>query len=339
MDRQIELKLGEQEDVLRSFSLGANMPALIETKARRPKAVKARPLALSKEVSARDAFRLTLLQCKAQIADNVAAVAIAHEVEGVHQMRIGFRRLRVAFTAFGDDFRSGALNSLKARAEKLSAKLAPARDLDVFVEELLEPAVHANGKLEGFDLLRARANEARRQAWDFAIAHVTSESFADFFDDLGHAVESEILLGESEDQVPAADIASRILDQRFHQAKDRAKHLKDMSAHKRHKLRIALKKLRYTAEFFAPLYGAHRAKDFLKSLSRMQDVLGALNDVAVAKETLEKLTRPKTGEDHDALSFAAGMVYGWHLDRAGHIWRGAKKRWKRLEKCEPFWAN
>jgi CHAD domain-containing protein len=134
-------------------------------------------------------------------------------------------------------------------------------------------------------------------------------------------------------EMPAAEVANRMLEHRFDQAKKRAKHLKTMSAKKRHKLRIALKKLRYTADFFAPLYGEEAPKNFRKSLSKMQDVLGSLNDVAVARDTLEKLAH---GED-DALSFAAGMIYGWHLDRAGHVWKGAKKRWKKLAQCEPFW--
>jgi CHAD domain-containing protein len=350
MDRQIELKLGEQEDVHhpRFPNTRANVPVLLEGRAHpdvKPKPVRAKPPVLSRDICAEDAFRLTLLQCKWQIASNVAAVVMARDAEGIHQMRIGFRRLRVAFTAFGDDFRNPQMERLKDRAEKLSAKLGPARDLDVFIGELLEPAVHANGKLEGFDALRQRANEARRVAWDFAVAHVTGAGFEKFLDDLSHAIDRHIWFeaaaGDSAAhrhmafEMPAVEIADRVLDHRFDQAKKRAKHLKGMSAAKRHKLRIALKKLRYTADFFAPLYEADAPKDFLKSLSKMQDVLGALNDVAVAKGTLEKLAH---GED-DALSFAAGMIYGWHLDRASHVWTGAKKRWKHFEQTKPFWLH
>jgi triphosphatase len=343
MDRQIELKLGEQEDVHhpRVFGARTNAPALIEVRADvKPRPVKAKQPVLARDISAEDAFRLTLLQCKWQIASNVAAVVMSRDPEGIHQMRIGFRRLRVAFTAFGGDFRNPQMERLKERAEKLSAKLGPARDLDVFIGELLEPAVHANGKLEGFESLRQRANDARRIAWDFAVAHVASAGFEKFLDDLSHALDhigDEALDAHCRAvfEVPAVEIANRVLDHRFDQARKSAKHLKGMSAGKRHKLRIALKKLRYTADFFAPLYDDGAPKEFLKSLSKMQDVLGALNDVAVARGTLEKLAH---GED-DALSFAAGMIYGWHLDRASHVWAGAKKRWKRFEQTTPFWKN
>jgi CHAD domain-containing protein len=333
MDRQIELKLGEY-----SAPSQAHMPVLVSARMRpavKPKPVKAKPPALTKDISAEDAFRLTLMQCKWQIASNVAAIVSARDVEGVHQMRVGFRRLRVAFTAFGGDFRNPQLERLKDRAKKLSEKLAPARDLDVFVEELLEPAVKANGKLAGFETLRTRACDARRVAWDFAVAHVTGSGFEAFLDDLSHAIDQNVWFEVSDRhmafEMPVAEIARRVLDHRFDQVKHRAKHLKGMSATKRHHLRIALKKLRYTAEFFEPLFDG--GDGFMKSLSKMQDVLGTLNDVAVAKGTLEKLAH---GEE-DALSFAAGMVYGWHLDRASHVWKGAKKRWKKLEQAEPFW--
>src|SRR5882724_3444041 len=45
-----------------------------------------------------------------------------------------------------------------------------------------------------------------------------------------------------------------------------------------HKLRIALKKLRYAAEFFAPLYGRRRATRYIRTLKSLLDELGAAND-------------------------------------------------------------
>jgi CHAD domain-containing protein len=350
MGQQFEFKLGEQ--ALKRLPQGF-LPILLEPAPAHPKPapVKAKPAILPRDIPAEDAFRLTLLQCKWHIASNISAVLHGHEVEGIHQMRVGFRRLRVALTSFGGDFRTPALESLKDRAKRLSEKLGPARDLDVFVENLLQPAAEANGNVEGFDLLRARADEARRTAWDFAIVHVQSPGFEAFLRDLGDAIDRRIWFeaagrahaatGHMAFEMPAADLAGRMLDHRLKVARRKAKHLNKLSAHKRHKLRIALKKLRYTAEFFAPLYEDGAAKEFLKPLAKMQDTLGALNDVAVARDTLTRLASPQTraGGDHAALSFAAGIVYGWHLDRAEHVWEGAKNRWKHFEKTKPFWAH
>ena len=58
-------------------------------------------------------------------------------VEGLHQLRVAFRRLEVALGAFGREFGQDWLEELRGRAKILSGRLAPARDLDVFVGKLL----------------------------------------------------------------------------------------------------------------------------------------------------------------------------------------------------------
>lgn len=363
MGQQFEFKLNEQHELARARRAAelygtSALPMLIETASPYPPRakvaalpVKARPAILPTDISSEDAFRLTLLQCKWHIASNIAPIVETRAVEGVHQMRVGFRRLRVALTSFGGDFRTPALEALRERAGKLAEKLGPARDLDVFVDELLEPAARANGAVDAFELLRARAAEARHTAWDFAVAHVTSPAFESFMHDLGDALDRRIWFeatgrahatrGHMAFEVPAVEIANRMLTHRLNIACKRAKRMKHLSEEKRHHLRIGLKKLRYTAEFFAPLYKEDAVRTFSRKLSKMQDILGALNDVAVARETLKKLTNLKEGgrdsSDRANLSFAAGIVYGWHLDHASHIWKKARKRWRAFERSEPFW--
>jgi CHAD domain-containing protein len=355
MGQQFEFKLGAQQDVLRRFApRQGQLPAVIDAGpiCARPLPAKARPAILPRDIAAQDAFRLTLLQCKWHIASNIAAIVDGRQTEGIHQMRVGFRRLRVALTSFGGDFRTPALESLGTRANKLAEKLAPARDLDVFVEELLEPAAEANGAVDAFDLLRARAGHARRTAWDYAVAHVTGPSFGAFMNDLNDALDRRIWFeaaGRAHAtkcnmafEIPAREIAGSMLAHRLKVAKKRGRHLNELCDAQRHKFRISLKKLRYTAEFFAPLYGAQTMRAFQRRLGRMQDILGALNDVAVARDTLDKLVAAHDGlaaSERADLSFAAGIVYGWHLDRAGHIWKKGKKRWKDFAKVEPFWER
>ena len=58
-------------------------------------------------------------------------------MEGLHQLRVAFRRLEVALGAFGKEFDQDWLEELRGRAKILSGRLAPARDLDVFIGKLL----------------------------------------------------------------------------------------------------------------------------------------------------------------------------------------------------------
>jgi CHAD domain-containing protein len=350
MTQQYELKLlDEAEEALHrghraAFRRRSGMPAIIDidesgnaAPAKRIRPSKAQPAFLPKGCVAEDAFRLTLLQCKWHISANVPAVVEARDVEGMHQLRVGFRRLRVAFSSFGTEFRTPTFEALRLRAKALANRLAPARDLDVFVEQLFEPAATANGALEAFSVLRSRAQGARLRAWDESVSQITGPAFANFMSDLGEALDRrswyEATPGGSHATslivafaTPATVLADRMLALRLRQARKRARHLEGLSDAARHRLRIKLKKLRYTAEFFAPLYARKDVEPFLVRLNRMQDILGGLNDVAVARTTLESLV-----DKGDAgplatqadLSFAAGIVYGWKkFAKTDSFWNG-----------------
>ena len=57
----------------------------------------------------------------------------------------------------------------------------------------------------------------------------------------------------------------------------------DSSPDDYHEVRIRAKRLRYTLDAFADLYGS-AATDYLRALGRLQDVLGALHDASVRAE-------------------------------------------------------
>jgi CHAD domain-containing protein len=64
-------------------------------------------------------------------------------------------------------------------------------------------------------------------------------------------------------------------------------------------LRIACKKLRYSTELFASLYAANRTKDYLAALAKLQDILGKMNDIAVARRLLDELDAAR---EHEAIA-------------------------------------
>ncbi|HWE07036.1 MAG TPA: CHAD domain-containing protein [Rhizomicrobium sp.] len=336
--------------------LARNVPALIPKEPGsahpllKPRVQKAQPSLLPPEAIALDAFRLTLVQCRWHIAANVAAAVETREVEALHQLRVALRRLRVALASFGGEFRTPELEAIKLRAKSLTNLLAPARDLDVFTRELLEPAANANGAHDAFAVLRTRAQTARAKAWSDAVVVIAGPRFRMFMADLADIVDRGALAlvhgrGASKRvsafEAPAQRVAERMLAYRQRQACKKARRLEALSVADRHELRIRLKKLRYTSEFFAPFFDRARMEKFIARLSRMQDILGALNDVAVAKKTLDTLISENTlGDGHAGsdLSFAAGIVYGWHLERAAHTWRDAVKRWKKFAGTREFWT-
>jgi CHAD domain-containing protein len=196
MTQQYELQLHAPAfDAGMELRLGRNVPALIPNGPRpgqpflKPRAQKAQPSLLPRHAIAFDAFRLTLVQCRWHIAANVAATVEAREVEALHQLRVALRRLRVALSSFGGEFRSAELEAIKLRAKTLANLLAPARDLDVFTRELLEPAANANGAHDAFAVLRARADAARSKAWNEAVIVIAGPRFRMFMADLADVVD------------------------------------------------------------------------------------------------------------------------------------------------------
>jgi CHAD domain-containing protein len=57
----------------------------------------------------------------------------------------------------------------------------------------------------------------------------------------------------------------------------------------RHALRIRIRRLRYTCEFFAPFFPHAPSVAYLRRVQALQDILGELNDVAVARRLLKDL--------------------------------------------------
>ncbi len=69
---------------------------------RLPSAHKADLILLSPQMNVEQLFEAIAANCLAQIKANAAALAHGYDAEVLHQMRVGLRRLRVAFDLFED---------------------------------------------------------------------------------------------------------------------------------------------------------------------------------------------------------------------------------------------
>lgn len=305
---------------------------------------KAGRMQLEPECAAEEAFRATLNHCLRHIARNTGAIADARDPEGIHQMRVALRRLRAALSAFGDGFRAPALDELRERAKTLADVFGETRDLDVFALELLAPIEDLTNK-PGLPQLRLALDEIRRECWDRATDLIRSDEFTGFVLDLAIAIEGRIwregaTTGTFEGFLrPARALGAESLEKSLKKATRRAKRLTDLDTDQRHQLRIELKRLRYTAEFFAPLFPSKAVTPFLARLSKLQDLFGALNDAATAEHILRRINEHAGARGGPERSEAAAFVDGWHQSRVAPTWKKAKKRWKRFIKTQPFWHD
>ena len=106
--------------------------------------------------------------------------------------------------------------------------------------------------------------------------------------------------------------------------------------------------MRYAVDFFRGAFDGDRHKRFFKSLARLQDDLGRMNDVTIAEAMLARLVgvSPDDGspvrrapDSQGKLAFAAGCVLGWHRRRAEEIDERLIKDWHAFAAAKPFWQG
>ena len=132
---------------------------------------------------------------------------------------------------------------------------------------------------------------------------------------------------------PLGAVASDLLSRLHRNALRRARRFAHLAPPERHKLRIALKKLRYATEFLQSIYDRRAAVRFVRQVKPVQDDLGYANDVRSAHALVADL-----GDGEDCtLERAGGIVLGWHnrgLMEAEATTRGHVRRFRR---SKPFW--
>jgi triphosphatase len=98
------------------------------------------------DIPTRDASRLVASSCVKQIIVN-KLVLLAGNPEGLHQMQVGLRRLRAAISLFSDILEERETDAIKSQLKWLTEELGPAREFQVFLTGVVEPARRHHGRL------------------------------------------------------------------------------------------------------------------------------------------------------------------------------------------------
>jgi len=299
---------------------------LAQGESRSPRRATSTPL--SPEATTGAAFRTIAMACLAQVSANAELLRVVRRPEAVHQLRVGLRRLRAAIGVFKPLLAEADRRGIETELKWLAGETDGARDLDVFIRDVFHPTAQDASSPDLAPLGR-RLLTARGQAYDRALGALQSPRYGLLMLETTAWIETATLPEE-----PVARFAAEALDYLHHQVEKRARTLADQDADTRHHLRIRAKRLRYAAEFFADLFPARRRRArYLQALERMQDTLGALNDLAVARDRIP-------GEAHlddAALAFAAGRVIGRRERDEAALLAAAVKASRRFHDAPPFW--
>lgn len=353
---ELELKEGTASDVFAlAYAIAALVPVRlgVRSKAERGYALaagkidrvrKSEPVPLHDDMSAAEAFRAVAHACLRHMRINEDILLKSRDADALHQMRVAIRRLRSAFSLFGDLVDDPLGVRIRAELKAATEPLGRARNLDVFLATILPAERERHPDEVGLLGLERQLEDERAKAYRDLAALLRSDAWRMLLLDLiGWINAGPWLRDDSPGRVslreePARVFAARELDRRRRQVKRRGRHLDDLDPEERHRVRIAAKKLRYGAEFFAPLFPGKKAGKrhgaFGKALSDLQDHLGALNDIATGHELMRDLTVEPAGA---TTLFAAGMTAADIEARSRKLLEAAAEAHEDLVDTKPFW--
>lgn len=284
--------------------------------------------------------------CLAQMLPNASEIAAGGtDEEQIHQLRIGIRRLRTALRELaGLDTSAGLFAAAEWEPPLVEAfrALGTLRDREQVVK-LAQPQLRDAGAPE-FDPLaddEAAANApspsdiVRAPAFQSVLVSLIGFTAA-------MPAEAEKANDAAPEEQPAplnAGDARRLLRkrlQRLHKQIVRdGQRFESLTVEEQHRTRKRLKRLRYLAEFVAPLFADDDGKNsaagrYLKRLRPAQDALGQFNDEAVA------MALYREAAERDA---RAWFAVGWFSARHAAGAKACRKALGKIEKAPRFWKK
>lgn len=227
-----------------------------------------------------------------QAGANARGFLESDDPEYLHQLRVGLRRLRAMLVAFRA--LEPRARALKRRLRRFTPALGAARDWDVFV-----------GSLEPHTRLWRAARVQQQQARKQARAIVASPAY-------NETLVRALRWLEEAPWEPGAIPLQAFAGQSLERLRRKALRSIDWEdAGERHALRIRIKRLRYASEAFGSPQPA---------LERLQDVLGELNDIALARRLMKKL--PPDGRHLEKLATRERTL----VSRARREWQALGRR-------------
>ncbi|MDN0073471.1 CHAD domain-containing protein [Crenobacter sp. SG2303] len=312
-----------QSKAERGYSLYRDTPLLAPCKAQLP--------ALHRKLSPEQALRMVVQETLRHLQANVPGILAHNDMECVHQARVALRRLRSAQKAFDSVQLDEEWDVITTKVHWLATLLGEVRDLDVFLVETLPAIEPALAGHTDFAPLKAAMIERRERCRREAHTALTSPRYG--------ALLLHLLAWLNRPAVTAPakptkldDFAHRSLNRRWRPVVRLARQWEQLNQEQRHDLRKRAKKLRYSAEFFSPLYPRKPVRRYVERLQALQQILGEMNDGVAAQALLAEFAR-----ETPALEHAVGLIAGWLAHVAQQSETKLASALKKLERTPAFW--
>jgi len=278
------------------------------------------------------AHELALANLQALLADwlrHEPGARLGQDPEALHDLRVTARRMDATLSLFAP-YLPEALVRARGTLKTLLRILGTPRDLDIQLGELtrISPQLSEGERpalqplMDHLESERARARARMLQALD-------SESTRGWIDTVRALVE-EPSGAPSASSLGAAAVMPELISDRFRKLRKAFRRLNALSSMEEyHAVRARAKKLRYTIEPAAVIYGKP-AGEMLRALRRLQDRLGTQQDAYVAKNRLLAIAAdPPTGLPSQTL-FLMGRLAERHSLAAAEARKPVEKTWRKV---------
>lgn len=278
----LPLRLGVLSKAERAYALAERTLGL---------AARAEPVVLPSPASEGAAFRAAAQSCLRHYRLNEMVLLERRDADALHQARIALRRLRSAFSLFRATVRGKDYQGLREEIGWLARQLGEARNLDVLLAG--EEGVRAD------EAVRERLLRARTRAYDRVEEALGSDRARALMLNLSLWIEAGAWRFRDRAKRDLAGLAAEQLSRQWRRVRRHGERLGKTGAEDRHRLRLDVKKLRYSAEFLAGLSTKRpelvRRDRFVTALKDLQECLGDLNDAEAAQAITAKLDPGQRG--------------------------------------------
>ncbi|HEX9183587.1 MAG TPA: CHAD domain-containing protein [Burkholderiales bacterium] len=247
------------------------------------------------------ARRAVLREALDQVLANVSGALAGKDPEYLHQLRVGTRRLRAALRVFRGTMRRAEERALERTLRALAKVTGPARDWDVNLRRLPAALRPAAVRRQRAAHERLRRVLGAMQLWMLPRG-----------------------LAASHPDLPT--FAGEILEDLEHKALRRGRDMDWSRPHRRHALRVRLRRLRYASEFLSGAFPGRDSEPLVHALKHLQDLLGELNDMEVTRRLLRELrgTGARRAPGRRERELIAMLPTGWRgFASAPRFWRPA----------------
>jgi inorganic triphosphatase YgiF len=302
--------------------------------------------ALRPETTPFEALQRIATICVSQMQANEKGLLQGRDPEYLHQLRVGWRRLRSALSMLRNASWKEGLEPLRPDLRWLSRSLSAARNWDVFATEILPRVLHDltrsadPSRCRELASLQQRCGRTRRRFGDAVRDAILSKRYHRLLLKLGRLLAAPAL--PSAESAPGAhegslrDFAASVLQRRDRKLRRLGRRVMVASAADRHQVRIAAKKLRYVSEFFIPLFGKKKAKRYAARLANLQDVLGALNDTVNGAEMVTEAAHSGRAPLNGNI---VELATAWLVAAEEVGLSRLRNSWARFSRQKPFWRG